>query len=219
MVCAPLVAPPTEKPLSRDHYRELALAKARSKKVRAAASVAAFNGWTMGVIAALSVPFALFSVAGLLMTAGLSVVAYIEFRGRRQLLRFDPSAAPLLGWNQIGLLTLIVIYSLCTLRTGLTGPSPLAAELQSQPELGDALGSLEEFDGLYRSMVVAFYGTVIALSTMVQGMNALYYFTRRKHVVACLRETPEWALDLERMTTGNWDRLAACSQADEFARI
>ena len=48
---------------------------------------------------------------------------------------------------------------------------------------------------------MAFYGTVIALSVIVQGLTAAYYFTRRKHVEACLRDTPAWALDVERMTT------------------
>ena len=165
--------------------------------------MAAFNGWTIGVIAALSAQFALFSVAGMLTTAGLYVLAFIEFRGRRRLLQYDPSGATLLGWNQIGLLTLILAYCLWQLWTGLNGPSSLAAELQAQPELGDALGSLEEVDSLYKDVVIAFYGTVIALSVIVQGVNAFYYFTRRKHVVACVRESPEWVLDLERLATRN----------------
>ena len=131
MASAAIVAPMTETPLSRDHYRELADAKLRFKKVRAAARVAAFNGWTIGVIAALSAPFALFSIVGLVMAVGFTVVAYTEFRGRRRLLQFDPSAAKVLGWNQIGLLTLIVVYCLWQLWAGLSGPSPLAAELES----------------------------------------------------------------------------------------
>jgi hypothetical protein len=36
-----------------------------------------------------------------------------------------------------------------------------------------------------------------------QGLNAVYYFTRRKHVVACLHDTPEWVLDLERLAFRN----------------
>jgi hypothetical protein len=203
MASAAIVAPTTETPLSRDHYRELADAKLRFKKFRTAARVAAFNGWTIGVIAALSAPFALFSVAGLVMAAGFTVIAFIEFRGRRRLLQYDPSAATLLGWNQIGLLTLIVVYCLWQLWTGLSGPSPLAAELEAQPELGEALGSLDEVDSLYRSVVIAFYGLVVALTVVVQGLNAVYYFTRRKHVAACLRDTPGWVLDLERLASAN----------------
>ncbi len=203
MPSAASAAPTTGTPLSRDHYRELADAKLRFKKVRAAARVAAFNGWTIGVIAALSAPFALFSVAGLVMAAGFTVIAYLEFRGRRRLLQYDPSGATLLGWNQLGLLTLIVVYCLWQVWAGLSGPSPLAAELEAQPELGEALGSLEEVDSLYSGVVVAFYGTIIALTVVVQGLNAIYYFSRRKYVDAYLRDTPDWVLDLERLASGN----------------
>ena len=198
MASAAIVPPTTATPLSREHYYELEAAKPRFKKVRAAARVAAFNGWTLAILAVLSLPFALFSVEGMLMTAGLSVIAYIEFRGRRGLLQYNPSAGTLLGWNQVGLLTLILIYCLWQLWAGLSGPSSLAAELHAQPELGEAIGSLDEVETLYKGVVVAFYGTIIALSVVVQGLNAFYYFTRRKHLVACLQETPEWVLDLER---------------------
>ena len=46
------------------------------------------------------------------ITLGLSIVAYNEFRGRKRLLNFDPSAATMLGWNQLGLLAMIVVYCL-----------------------------------------------------------------------------------------------------------
>jgi hypothetical protein len=183
--------------LSPEHYGALAAAKPRLKKVRAAVRVATFNAWTIGVLAALSVPFAFFSIEGMLMALGLSVIAYIEFRGRRGLLQYDPSAATLLGWNQVGLLTLITAYCIWALWTALSGPGPLARELQAQPELGEALGSIEEVDSLYRGVAVAFYGLVILLSLVFQGLNAVYYFTRRKYIVACLRDTPKWVLDLE----------------------
>ncbi len=75
----------------------------------------------------------------------------------------------------------------------------LAAELKAAPELTDALGSLD-VNSLYKNVAVAFYGTIILLSAIFQGLNALYYFTRRKHVNAYLRETPKWVVNLQRMT-------------------
>ncbi len=65
------------------------------------------------------------------------------------------------------------------------------------------MGSLEEVDSLYSGVVVAFYGTIIALTVVVQGLNAFYYFSRRKYVDAYLRDTPDWVLDLERLASGN----------------
>ena len=84
---------------------------------------------------------------------------------------------------------------------GLTSPGPFAAEMAANPELADALGSLDPFDYLHKILVVAVYGTVIVLSAIFQGLNAFYYFTRRKHVEAYVKITPGWALDLQRMTT------------------
>jgi hypothetical protein len=73
-----------------------------------------------------------------------------------------------------------------------------AADIRATPELSQLLGA----DGLelYRSMVVGFYGTVIALSLVFQGGNAIYYFTRRKCVVAYLQQTPQWVRDFHRAT-------------------
>jgi hypothetical protein len=56
----------SEGPLSTEHFQELSRADDRAKLIRKAARVAAFNGWTTAIIAALSAPFALFSVAGFL---------------------------------------------------------------------------------------------------------------------------------------------------------
>lgn len=179
-------------PLTEDHYRELALAKERARPIRRASRVASFNGWTIAVIAILSLPFAFFGLDGVLVTTGLFVVAFIEFLGRNRLLKLNPSAAHLLGWNQVGFLTMIVIYCLWMLFRG-------AEDIAANPELSELLGR----DGLqlYRSIVVAFYGTVIALSVAFQGGNAIYYFTRRKHIVAYLEQTPQWVRDFQRATT------------------
>ncbi len=194
------LAAPVNSPLTHECRQELALANGRAKKIRKASGVAAFNGWVTGFFAATSAPFALFSIPGFLVTVGLTLVAYNEFQGRKRLLQFDPSSSSLLGWNQVGFLMLITVYSLWMIFTGLTSAGPFSAELAAKPELAGALGSLDQFDDLYKFLVVALYGMVIVLSVVFQGLNALYYFSRRKHVEAYVRETPEWVLDVRRMT-------------------
>ena len=129
------LAEPISGPLGAEHHYELALANERSKKIRKAAGVAAFNGWMTGFFAVTSAPFAPFSVAGFIVTVGLGIVAYNEFQGRKRLLRFDASAARLLGWNQVGFLTMIIVYCLWMMFSGLTGEGPFAAELEAKPEL------------------------------------------------------------------------------------
>jgi hypothetical protein len=195
-VLATINAPSRSGPITPELGRELALARRRSKAIRNAASVATFNGWATGIIAALSAPFALFSVAGFILTVGLVIVANNEFRGRKGLREFDPASATLLGWNQVGLWALIAVYCLWTLFTSIDS---FAADLQAKPEWEAALGSLDEFDGLYRTIIVGFYATVIVLSAVFQGLNSLYYFTRRKYVNAYLQETPAWVQEIERM--------------------
>jgi hypothetical protein len=193
------VVPVLNGPLTSECRQELSLANGRAKKIRKACSVAAFNGWVTAIFAACSAPFALFGIDGFVVTVGLILVAYNEFQGRKQLLQFNPAAASRLGWNQVGFLVLIVLYCVWMMFTGLSGDGPFAAELAAKPELAEALGSLDEFDALYRFLVILIYGTVIVLSVIFQGLNAFYYFTRRKHVEAYLAATPEWVLEVQRL--------------------
>jgi hypothetical protein len=181
-------------PLTPELRHELVRAKGRTKAMRKAASVAAFNGCSTGIMAAISAPFALFSAAGFLMTAGLVVIAYNEFRGRKRLLDLDPESTAFLGWNQIGFFILILAYCLWMLFTSI---GSFAAELQAQPELEAVFGSLDGLDDLYRRFVIGFYGTVIVFSAIFQGATAAYYFTRRKHMDTYLKETPSWVQEIE----------------------
>jgi hypothetical protein len=163
--------------------------------------VAQVNGIVTGLLAVLSAPFALFGITGLVVTVALAVIAYNEFRGRRKLLRFEPAATAILGWNQLGLLTLIVGYCSWMIYRGLTGPSSLAAIIEAIPELESAFGSPGDAEQLQKLLVVVVYGLVIALSLFIQGLNAAYYFTRRKFVEAYLKETRAWVLEVQRITS------------------
>jgi hypothetical protein len=199
MANAPAV-PATEPPLDDSHHRALAAATEREEPIRRAARVATFNAWTTSILAALSAPFAPFSVSGMLVFAGLTLVAWNEFRGRRRLLEHDPAGATILGWNQAGLLALIVAYCLWSLYSNLWGSGSIEAELKANPQLGAAIGSVQGFDAVYRTIVIVLYGSVIVLSVIFQGANALYYFSRRKYVETYVRETPAWVVDLKRAT-------------------
>jgi hypothetical protein len=184
-------------PLSTEHFQELSRADERAKVIRKAARVASFNGWTTMVVAALSAPFALFSLLGFLTTVVLSLVAYNEFRGRNLLNKFDPRATTLLGWNQVGFLVMIIIYCSWMMYAGISDSDTALAEFTSNPELGELLGSPEQVAGLYELLIYAVYGSVILLSVIFQGLTALYYFSRRKRVEAYVRTTPEWIRKLQ----------------------
>lgn len=189
--------------LTPEQEQEIAAANARAKKVRRAASVAQFNGWASAILAVCSAPFAIGSLTGFLVAAGLAVVAWNEFRGRRGLLRFEPEAANLLGWNQLGLLALICCYCFWQVYLTVTGTGILTELLATSPEARELVAPGVDIDSLVKLFVVLFYGLVVVLSVVFQGANAWYYFSRRKTVEAYLRETPDWVVDLQRVVARN----------------
>jgi hypothetical protein len=188
-----------DNPLSATHRQELADARDRAKTIRKAAKVAAFNGWTTAAAAACSAMFLAFDLSpiAIAITLVLSIVAYIEFRGRTGLLNFDPKAATMLGWNQLGLLAMIVAYCLWNLSgssSEAVGAMTSQMDSVTRQEMKNMIGDME---GLYKTVTLALYGGVIALSVLFQGGNALYYFTRRRHVEDFNAETPQWVRDVQ----------------------
>ena len=97
-------------PLDASQQEQLSQACREARPISRIARVATFNGWVCAGLAAVSLPFALFSLIGLLMTAGLMLVARNEFRGSRMVKTLDPAGPRLLGWNQVGFLSLILAY-------------------------------------------------------------------------------------------------------------
>ncbi len=191
---------PASEPLSQDQQQQFTEAHARVRPLRKVARMANFNGWVTAVIAAAAVPFAVGGAAEMLVVLGLVVVAVNEFRGRRLVLGLDPRAGNLLGWNQVGFLTLIVVYSLWMIYSGITGPSELDRQMREHPELVQFFGSHEELVRLERLTIFAVYGLTIALSTVFQGLCARYYFRSARRLAAHLEQTPGWILDLQRST-------------------
>ena len=196
-----MIASAPDGPLTLEHHQAIAVAHSRAKSIRAVAKVASFNGWSTGVFAAASFPFVLSSLPALLITVGLGIVTYNEFRGRRRLLQFDPTGPTFLGWNQLALFAMVTVYCLWTLGAELLGNGPLGGELAAHPELAAVLGSPQKLEHLHRMLTLTVYGAVIAVSAVFQGGCALYYFHRRKLVENFVQETPEWMLNLQRLTT------------------
>ena len=182
-------------PLSPEQLGQWAQANRSARKVLGAAKVATFNGWTLGLVAALCLPFAFFDTMSLVMGLGLGAAAWNEFRGRQLIRQFNLRGPRVLGWNQVALLGLLIGYCLWQIRVGLTGPNPYQEALQGTPELGPTLGSFDQF---YKTMTLVVYGAILALSVVFQGFNALYYFRRTRLMQAYLAQTPAWILDIQR---------------------
>jgi len=185
------MADPTS-PLTPEQQLELADAKKRAGSFLPAAKVAAFNGWSIGFFAAVSILFGLFSLTSLVMGLGLAVVARNEFAGRSQLRTFEPSGLELLWRNQVGFMALIIAYCGWSMYRAVAIPDPEMTEVM------DLLG--EGTDELVQSLTLTVYAVVIVATGIFQGLNARYYWRRVAKIRAYVRETPAWVLDLQRAT-------------------
>lgn len=180
---------PESSPLSPEQEQQLAEAGVRASRILAACKVATLNGWTLGIVAAISLPFAFGSLTALVMGVGLGWIAWNEFRGRDRLRSLDASAAVFLFKNQIALLVLIVAYALLSIFQSLTQPMPHLAEIEAM------IGPVGD---LVTSISVAIYVLLILLTILLQGLNARYYLARKAMIEEYLAETADWIVGLQR---------------------
>jgi hypothetical protein len=181
--------------LSPEQLRDLEDARRRGVKVRRAVSVARLNGWSIGIFAGLTLLGAFMSWWGLFLGLGMGVVAYVEFNGAARLRKLDPSATKMLALNQLFLGALLLSYAVYSLWMARYGASQFADYIAQSPELKPMLAQAED---LARLIYYLMYGTLAAVAIFVQGGNALYYHSRRKHIEAYIQQTPAWIRDAQR---------------------
>lgn len=176
--------------LTPEQRQTLEEARGRAAKVVSASKVAAFNAWTIGALAVLTILFGLRSPVVLLLGVGMGVVARNELRGRDGIRRLDPEAARDLGRNQVGFMLLIIAYCVWSLiRNATAAPDPELVQLQELTGV-DA--------DLVRQLTLVVYLGVIGATVIFQGLNAHYYFKRAPLIESYLAETPPWVVDLQR---------------------
>lgn len=177
-------------PLSPEQREELTTATDRAGKILGAGKVASFNGWTLGVIGAISLLFGLFSLTSFIAGACLLAVAWNEFRGRDMLRSFNPQGPDLLWKNQAGLMSLVIAYCAWSIYKAKAHPSAEVAQLE------ELAGLPADF---ITDMTVTVYASAILLTLLFQGLNARYYFARVQMLADYLRETPDWIVDLQKI--------------------
>ena len=181
--------------LSPAQIAELAEAQTRAKKIRRAAGTAIFNTWTVGIFAAPSLVMGIFDLPTFLIGAGLAIVAFNESRGARMFRRIDLGAPRLLGFNQIGLGAILVVYGIYGVVSTMSGPSYYEEQIMSMPQLAPTLEPLGE---LYQLISILVYGCIIVISIIFQGLTAWYYFSRSRIMRAYVEQTPTWILDVHK---------------------
>jgi len=175
--------------LTPEQLQALDEARARAKAILKAAKVAGFNGWTIGILAAVTAVFGLTSPLLLALALGMGVVARNELRGRALLRAFQPAGPVLLTRNQLWFMALIVAYCAWSLLRVYTHPDPQWAELQ------ELAGLAPDF---VRDLYVAGYAAALLLTVLFVGLNARYYARRKAMLEEYLAATPAWVVELQR---------------------
>lgn len=184
--------PPAPSPLSPEQLRAIADARPKLRKIRRAVGVAQFDAVTLLLCAVASLGLGLGSVTGWVIAAALGTVGIIELRGARRLAVLDETAPRVLGYNQLALAGLLILYALYSLAFPPTLPPEL---IGNQKELADAGIDLAT---LVRQILLVVYGSVIVVALTVQGSMALMYFRRTRLVREVKAEMPAWVLEMEK---------------------
>jgi hypothetical protein len=184
-------------PLSAEQIQQITDARAGAKKITFAAGVATFSGWALICFATLTLLFGIFDVVALLLGAGLMMVGLVELRSAKRLRTFELVAPKHLAVNQLALCVMLCLYAGYGIYAALTGPGVYDQQIAANPGFRD---TLEPIARLHTVVAVAFYACLAGGSMLMQGLTALYYWTRRKHIVRYIERTPDWLVQAVRAT-------------------
>jgi hypothetical protein len=101
----------------------------------------------------------------------------------------------MLGWNQLALAGLLILYALWSIYGTLTTDNTWEMIESAGPEVREMLRPMAD---LMRQLMVVVYGCLIVVAIGYQGGLALYDFSRVKHIRAFLEKTPTWILQIKR---------------------
>lgn len=178
-----------------ENLQELEAARKGARKVRRAVSVANFDGWTIAIFGAITLAMGLTDFTNIGLSLGLGAVAYFELRNAARLKRLEPDAARVLGFNQLALAGILIIYACWQLYVSSRSGSTAAALGVTDPDVAQMLGPVQD---LTTMIYHAVYGALILIAVFAQGSMALYYFTRVRLVRNYLATTPEWIITLQK---------------------
>jgi hypothetical protein len=194
----PITTPPVQpvhSPLTPAHLAELQLADQRSKKIRRAAFVATSDACISACFTGITFLSAVLSPSSLLLAIPMGIITFNAFRGAKRLRALDLSAPRFLALNQLALAATLTTYALISIYLASRGSSDFSAAVNSEPMLGPMLGNLQH---LYWIISLAVYGGLILGTLLAQGLAALYYASRKKHLEAYINATPPWILELKK---------------------
>jgi len=183
---------PTSSPFSPQQMQELLVARQAMKRIRRAISFAQSDGWTLAIFAVLTLICGLSSLTAILVGVGLGIIAYVELSSITGLRQLDPKAAQTLGYNQLALATILIVYACWNLYS----PSNLSQEIiDAAPELKSAGLDIESLQTQINHII---YYSLIAVGVLAQGSLALFYFRRTTIIREYVANTPPWIVEMQR---------------------
>ena len=179
---------------SPEHLAQLTAARAASKKIRRAVSVASFDGWSVALFAAISLLASFGNWSGISLGVAMGVVAWRELTSGAALKRLHVDSLRVLAINQLVLCGILILYFAWSLFDSLHGSSNYAEILGSD----SSAGTLGNVDQLSRQISVIVYVALMLGSVLFQGGTARYYFSRTKILQDYIATTPKWIIDYQR---------------------
>jgi len=200
----PAMTQPRAPELSADDALLAKQAGLRVRKIRRAAGVAAFHGWSAAIASATALIGGIWSAPALVLGIGLAAAAYFELRGRRSLVALDMRGPRLLAMNQALVAASVTVYCLWQIWNAMheQATSPELSMLLADPAMAELMPNSADFaenaaQGI-RAIKVGVYGLVIVLTGIYQGVMAIYYLSRGRLLAEHFRLTPPWIADIQR---------------------
>jgi len=135
----------------------------------------------------------------MLLGVVLGAIAWTELRGAAKLRQLQPQATRLLGYNQLALGGLLVVYAACKMYAAVHGHGALSLDAGSDPDLQKMAASLDKsVQDTVNQIMFAVYAMLLVVGLgSALGMSR-YYFSRQKHIETYLTETPDWIINMQK---------------------
>jgi hypothetical protein len=197
VVTEPIPAIPAVPAFTPENVAQISEAKQHFRKISRAIAVAKFDAWSVAIFGGLTfiVALASFSVVGAVLGAGMSYVAYAEFTESAKLRKLDPDAPKKLAINQVVLGSLLMGYAIYMLLTTHLDVSQYA-DLAGAGAMGAKMA--DDLNQMTRLIYHLVYFCLIGIAIFAQGGTALYYLSRKKHLMSYLEHTPPWIVEMQR---------------------
>lgn len=173
-----------------------------AKPVRRAAGYARFSGWSTLIAGVLSVLLSIGSIPGMALGLALAGIGMRELGFARRLDLLDLRAPAGLALNQLALGATLVTYAVYKIASFDPANGVLAGSLGSDPTIAsmpEMAGTIQELGSLEHLLNIGVAGVLILIAIAMQGATALYYMRTKKHVRKALAQTPDWAVQVQRV--------------------